>query len=51
MKLWYTIIILTFLMVYGSLSLALLGNWAYEKVKYLRSARLPLAKKSKTGAW
>jgi hypothetical protein len=41
MKLWYTIIILTFIMVYGSLSLTLLGNWAYAKARALRGARRP----------
>ncbi len=41
MKLWYTIIILTFIMVYGSLSLTLLGNWAYAKAGALRDARRP----------
>ncbi len=41
MKLWYTIIILTFIMVYGSLSLTLSGNWAYAKAGALRDARRP----------
>ncbi len=41
MKLWYTIIILTFIMVYGSLSLALLGSWAYAKERDLRDALRP----------
>lgn len=36
MKLWYTMFIMTFLVVYGTLSVALLGNWAYERVKSLR---------------
>ena len=39
MKLWYTIIIPTFIMVYGSLSLTLLGNWAYAKARALRDDR------------
>jgi hypothetical protein len=37
MKLWYTMFILTFMMVYGTLSLALLGGWAYERVKSFRA--------------
>lgn len=41
MKLWYTIIIPTFIMVYGSLSLTLLGNLAYAKARALRDARRP----------
>ncbi len=41
MKLWYTIIIPTFIMVYGSLSLTLLGSWAYAKARALRDARRP----------
>lgn len=36
MKLWYTMFIMTFLVVYGTLSIALLGHWAYERVKVLR---------------
>ncbi len=36
MKLWYTMFIMTFLMAYGTLSIVLLGNWAYERVKALK---------------
>ncbi|MFQ6674604.1 MAG: hypothetical protein ACE5GH_07470 [Fidelibacterota bacterium] len=43
MKLWYTMFILTFIMVYGSLSLTLLGSWAYAKARALRGARRPSA--------
>lgn len=36
MKLWYTMFILTFIILYGSLSVVLLGSWAYETARSLR---------------
>lgn len=45
MKLWYTLFILTFIMVYGALGLGLLGNWAYETARSLRNIRRPSASK------
>lgn len=43
MKLWYTMFILTFIILYGTLSLAILGSWAVEKSRALwRSHRAPL---------
>jgi hypothetical protein len=39
MKLWYMLFILTFIMLYGSLSIAILGSWAYETAKVLRVRR------------
>ena len=38
MKLWYTIFISTFIIIYGTLSLALLGGWVVERVKVLRDS-------------
>ncbi len=43
MKFWYTMFILMFIMVYGTLSLALLGNWAYAKARSLSAVRRPPA--------
>jgi len=43
MKLWHAMFILTFIMVYGTLSLALLGSWTYESAKSLRNAPRPSA--------
>ncbi len=43
MKLWYTMFIFTFIMIYGTLSFALLGSWAYAKVGSLRVVRRPPA--------
>ncbi|MGH7381818.1 MAG: hypothetical protein ACREKR_06245 [Candidatus Methylomirabilales bacterium] len=42
MKLWYTMFILTFIILYGTLSLAILGSWAYETARGLR-VRRPLS--------
>lgn len=39
MQLWYTIFIFTFITLYGTLSFALLGSWAYESVRSLRDVR------------
>lgn len=39
MQLWYTMFIFTFITVYGTLSFALLGSWAYERVVALRGVR------------
>lgn len=39
MKLWYSIFIATFVAVYGTLSLALLGSWVHETAKALRDSR------------
>ncbi|MFQ5846753.1 MAG: hypothetical protein ACE5IQ_03660 [Candidatus Methylomirabilales bacterium] len=46
MKIWYEIIILAFISLYGSLSLALLGHWAYHTV---RGQRRPVGPRS--GGW
>jgi hypothetical protein len=46
MKLWYTLFILTFIMLYGTLSVAILGSWAVEKSRALwRSHRAPVRRK------
>lgn len=46
MKLWYTMFILTFIILYGTLSLAILGSWAVERSRALwRSHRAPLRRK------
>ncbi len=39
MDIWYTIFVLTVIMVYGTLSLALLGRWAYAKATSLRGVQ------------
>ena len=44
MKLWYTMFILTFIILYGTLSLAILGSWAYETDRGLR-VRRPLSRR------
>ena len=49
MKLWHTIFILTFIVVYGTLSLALLGSWTYEKARSLRGVRRPSETSSQAG--
>jgi len=42
MKLWYTMFILTFIILYGTLSVAILGSWVVEKSRALwRSHRAP----------
>jgi len=47
MKLWHAMFILTFIILYGTLSLVLLGSWAVEKSKALwRSHRAPLRRKA-----
>ena len=33
MKLWHTIFIATFILIYGTLSLVLLGGWIVEMVR------------------
>jgi len=33
MKLWHTIFIATFIVIYGTLSLVLLGGWIVESVR------------------
>ena len=46
MELWYTMFILTFIILYGTLSVAILGSWAVEKSRALwRSHRAPLRRK------
>jgi hypothetical protein len=45
MKLWYMLFILTFIMLYGSLSIVILGSWAYETAKVLR-VRRPLSRRT-----
>ena len=49
MKLWHTIFILTFIVVYGTLSLALLGSWTYKRVKSLRNFHRPSDTSSHAG--
>jgi hypothetical protein len=44
MKLWYTMFILTFIVIYGTLSITLLGSWAYERVKAVKGAWHPPAR-------
>lgn len=39
MKLWYTMFILTFIVLYGTLSVAILGSWVYETARGLRVRR------------
>jgi hypothetical protein len=39
MKLWYMLFILTFIILYGTLSVAILGSWAYEAARGLRVRR------------
>lgn len=41
MKLWYAMFILSFITIYGSLSLLVLGSLVYEKVRTLRDNRHP----------
>jgi hypothetical protein len=38
MKLWHTLFISTFVVIYGSLSLLLLGGWVVERVRVLRDS-------------
>ena len=44
MKLWYTLFILTFIVLYGTLSVAILGSWVYETARGLRGRR-PLSRR------
>ena len=44
MKLWYTMFILTFIILYGTLSVVILGSWAYETARALRGRR-PLSRR------
>jgi hypothetical protein len=39
MRLWHSIFIVTFIMLYGTLSLVVLGEWVREKAKALKAAR------------
>ncbi|MGH7909772.1 MAG: hypothetical protein ACRENW_07995, partial [Thermodesulfobacteriota bacterium] len=39
MKLWYTMFILTFIILYGTLSVAILSSWVYEKARALHGRR------------
>jgi hypothetical protein len=39
MKLWYAMFILSFIMIYGTLSLVVLGSVVYEKVRTSRDNR------------
>lgn len=47
MKFWYTMFIMTFLVVYGTLSIGLLGHWAYERVKVWRGTGHHRARKKR----
>ena len=38
MKLWYTVFISTFIVIYGTLSLVLLGGWVVERVRGLHDS-------------
>lgn len=50
MKLWHTVFILTFIILYGTLSLVLLGSWAVEKSRALwRNHRAPMRRKAMPG--
>ncbi len=50
MKLWYTMFILSFIIIYGTLSITLLGSWAYERVKAFRGVRrLPARRQGYNG--
>lgn len=44
MAFWHAMFILTFIIVYGTFSITLLGSWAYERVKSLRRARRPVSR-------
>jgi len=40
MKLWHTMFILTFIILYGTLSVAILSSWVYEKARALHGRRV-----------
>ena len=46
MKLWHGIFILTFLIFYGTLGMALLGTWAYQAARSLMGTHRPPSKPS-----
>lgn len=51
MKLWHSIFILTFIVLYGSLSLVFLGSWIYEAAKVVKDTyRLAPARLERAGA-
>lgn len=51
MDLLNTMFILTFILIYSTLSLVLLGNWAYERVRVFKEARRQSApRRGKLGA-
>ncbi len=39
MKLWHTIFVVSFITIYGSLSVMFLGTWIYEAAKVLTDTR------------
>ncbi|MFQ5915589.1 MAG: hypothetical protein ACE5JS_20655 [Nitrospinota bacterium] len=41
MKLWHTVFILSLIVVYGALSLALLGRWIWRTARSFRDTRRP----------
>ena len=45
MKLWHTMFILTFIILYGTLSVAILGSWVYEKARALHGRRVLFRRK------
>ena len=46
MKLWHGIFILTFVIFYGSLGMALLGSWLYQTIRSFMVTRLLPPKRS-----
>lgn len=52
MNLWHTVFILVFIGLYGTVSAALLGSWAYGRVTLLRNTRrLRVARKKSKRGW
>ncbi len=45
MKLWHTMFILTFIVLYGTLSVAILSSWVYEKARALHGRRVLFRRK------
>lgn len=41
MKLWYTVFVLSFITIYGTLSAVLLGSWIVRVAKNFRETRQP----------
>jgi len=39
MRLWHTIVIVTIIILYGTLAVALLGSWVYEKARARKASR------------